>query len=1236
MKEKNLVQMLKRIAVLLLSCSIILTFIPVNLSVTAAAPEKGIDLPEKENAIPILLKEETEVTLTNNARSVLYEFKADKTMDIILSVDDAFGSTWTSIYDEEMTLIKNFKFLDLLDVDSWCHFKVQTGKTYYIEFGLDPDSSEDHYKLYLDEWIVKSIALNSKVQAEADNYSDRAWFTYTPDKKQFVGFTSTAFSVCAIFDDEDNLLKSQYSPYQDLSSPMQVTYMLEAGKTYYILADTPFEGTQDVSVEFFELESQSIHLDNVYTDSTNQESGTLWFTYTPDHVQRLRTVVNGTGNLVINLYDGENMYLLNSSGAEALASLEQILKVNKTVCIQIQYSNNDINKPIQISFTESEIPLITLGEDIQIDDSNRQNLYYRFIPEQNMQISVTFMKRMNNENWIKVYDKNFSEMTELEMMGNFGEANTSVALGAGNTYYFNIYFVDYTGENVTDIVRFGGKDIPNFDLTKENKVSITKKEEYYWFQYTPTITAEMSFISSIQGDPRIGGNIYDDSTKLLASEFISDSGKAVSYRLQKGHTYFIAAYFADFENIGEFILESNMKPPVDIANANASTIANVTYTGMDILPSVTLTYEGKELVCEQDFTVTYENNRHAGTAQAIVTGIETYDGTITVPFTIEPKALTISDVQAVDRTYDGTNLVSLTGGKLAGVIYGDDIGFVLGDGTLDDPEPGMGKNVTVTIALTGERKNNYKLAQPTNIIVTINEAEEIPPEPIDITTAKMNTIENVIYTGTDHMPAITLTHEDKVLTIGKDYNVKYENNRYAGTAQAIITGIEAYNGTLTVPFTIEPKVLTITDVQAINRSYNGTSLVILTGGKLVGVVNGDEVGFTLGNGILADPDPGIGKSVTVNISLSGEMGGNYELIQPTNISVTIDEAEVIIEDPTEIVNAVVDTIPNAAYTGNPIMPSITLTYEETKLVLNEDYTISYEKNRNVGIANIIVTGIGHFSGTRTIPFMIEPKQITIQNIQAVNRDYNGTKTVTLIGGQLIGVANGDSIGFTLGNGILIDPKPGIGKNVAVNISLTGTVKSNYKLIQPTNIKVNIHEKAMAKLVKVSPANTKVKAGKKQRFIAKVSGDYNPSQSVIWKVAGNKKSGTKINTSGVLTVAAGESAKKLTITAISKLDYKVSGKSIVTVTWEKTKTPNTKAVPKSKSLSKGSKIVLTAPTKTTLYYTINGKKPTKKSFVVKPGRTKAILINKKKVIKVFAIKSGQLPSNIVARTYKLRK
>lgn len=78
--------------------------------------------------------------------------------------------------------------------------------------------------------------------------------------------------------------------------------------------------------------------------------------------------------------------------------------------------------------------------------------------------------------------------------------------------------------------------------------------------------------------------------------------------------------------------------------------------------------------------------------------------------------------------------------------------------------------------------------------------------------------------------------------------------------------------------------------------------------------------------------------------------------------------------------------------------------------------------------------------------------------------------------------------------------------------------------------------------------TSVKAGATLAFNAKVTykDADSPYQNVTWKVSGNSSDDTKISDAGVLTVASGETASSLTVTATSEQKNTVSGIATVNV------------------------------------------------------------------------------------------
>ncbi|MCL2564088.1 MAG: S-layer homology domain-containing protein, partial [Oscillospiraceae bacterium] len=84
-------------------------------------------------------------------------------------------------------------------------------------------------------------------------------------------------------------------------------------------------------------------------------------------------------------------------------------------------------------------------------------------------------------------------------------------------------------------------------------------------------------------------------------------------------------------------------------------------------------------------------------------------------------------------------------------------------------------------------------------------------------------------------------------------------------------------------------------------------------------------------------------------------------------------------------------------------------------------------------------------------------------------------------------------------------------------------------------------------VTVTPNTATMQAGLTEQFTATVQGTNNPPQGVTWSVTGNASAETTISTSGLLAVAANETATSLTVRATSTHTNTISGTAAVTVT-----------------------------------------------------------------------------------------
>ena len=89
----------------------------------------------------------------------------------------------------------------------------------------------------------------------------------------------------------------------------------------------------------------------------------------------------------------------------------------------------------------------------------------------------------------------------------------------------------------------------------------------------------------------------------------------------------------------------------DFKKATISGISNKSYTGKNITQSITVKYNGKTLKNGTDYTVSYSSNKNIGTATVKIAGKDSYTGTITKTFKINPAKQEIQKLTAKGKAF---------------------------------------------------------------------------------------------------------------------------------------------------------------------------------------------------------------------------------------------------------------------------------------------------------------------------------------------------------------------------------------------------------------------------------------------------------------------------------------------------------------------------------------------------------------------------------------------------------
>ena len=267
--------------------------------------------------------------------------------------------------------------------------------------------------------------------------------------------------------------------------------------------------------------------------------------------------------------------------------------------------------------------------------------------------------------------------------------------------------------------------------------------------------------------------------------------KSLRYRVTHTGTYKI--YCEMNNDCGTYYDPNNCLTiivPENISSASVGEIPAQTYTGYEITPEVTVTYNGKVLTRDTDYSVIYSGNVNVGTAGVTVSGIGNYTGTAYGTFSIVPcdvSALQLSEIPA--QTYTGYEItpevtVAYNGRALTrdtdySVIYSGNVNV----GTAGVTVSGIGN-------YTGTAYGTFSIV------------------PCDVSALQLSEIPAQTYTGYDITPEVTVAYNGRVLTKNTDYTLSYKSNRNVGRATVIITGMSNFTGSRELNFTIEAPAVT--------------------------------------------------------------------------------------------------------------------------------------------------------------------------------------------------------------------------------------------------------------------------------------------------------------------------------------------------------------------------------------------------------------------------------------------
>lgn len=239
-----------------------------------------------------------------------------------------------------------------------------------------------------------------------------------------------------------------------------------------------------------------------------------------------------------------------------------------------------------------------------------------------------------------------------------------------------------------------------------------------------------------------------------------------------------------------------------------------------------------------------------------------------------------------------------------------------------------------------------------------------------------------MYTGRQITPEPVVYYRNKRLVPEIDFTVTYGRNINTGKASGTMT-IKGAGDYKTKTGIIKTFTITKRSLESAGIEVFGTDNVEYSGGDMTPISLSCD-GLPLKEGrdytIKYKKNNGIGTS---NVVIKGR--GNFVGVRKLSFGITsksISGDAITIKD-----------IPAQSYTGEFITPEPVVRNESVKgLILekDKDYKLEYVNNLMPGIATCIVTGIGNYTGVRTVNFLI--KNVNIKDVAMAalsNQNYTG-------------------------------------------------------------------------------------------------------------------------------------------------------------------------------------------------------------------------------------------------------
>ncbi len=499
-------------------------------------------------------------------------------------------------------------------------------------------------------------------------------------------------------------------------------------------------------------------------------------------------------------------------------------------------------------------------------------------------------------------------------------------------------------------------------LTGTIRMGVTTEKTLYASGVTIAKTADEAYITGVK--------LYDIFTSDKDSGYFAARYTATSKDivLKKHSTHEYSSYEASGSTITEKCSECGQRGgTLTIAAPDAGSLG---YDGTAKTATVTASddWSGSPAANQVDVTYTKKGDssfagvpKEAGTYTAAITlgGVTASTG----EYTITPKEVTVSGIQAKDQEFNGSTEAELdfTHVVITGKIDSDEL-TVTAAGTFEDANVGQNKSVTVSdLKLRGKDAGNYVLASTGNqtaATASITPAKITPV--LSVSDSVYGTAPSLSVAGNTGNGAVTYyynANDSNVNGTAWSQAVKLNAGDYYMYAEIAENGNYAAAKTAAVKFKVEPKPVTVSGITAQEKKYDGNPSAVLdfSNLKINGKIEGDDLKATAAG---AFENANAGENKTVNLSdmkLSGNSAANYVLAESGNqmtATAKITAKEVTIT---------AATVADKTYDGNAnaTVTEVTIAGVHDNLVKGTDFEVTAalfpDANVDAADVNVIIT-----------------------------------------------------------------------------------------------------------------------------------------------------------------------------------------------------------------------------------------------------------------------------------------